>query len=60
MALLTIIRSPEIAWGLLWIVFQLAILVGFILLGVTVFKRTPEAMKAQAGELLVSLLSDNI
>ncbi|ESK94900.1 hypothetical protein Moror_14067 [Moniliophthora roreri MCA 2997] len=48
--------GPHI-WATFWITFQLGGLVGFSLLGIFVFKRSPEEMYAEAGELawLISL-----
>lgn len=33
-----------------WIVFQLGSLIGFIFLGISAFKLTPDEMNAEAGE----------
>ncbi|CAL1714688.1 unnamed protein product [Somion occarium] len=39
-------------WAFLWIIFEIAVLVGFVLLGVTCFKRTPDEMAQQAAQFL--------
>lgn len=39
-------------WGLLWILFELVILVGFVLLGLTKFKYTKQQMYDQAAQFL--------
>ncbi|EKM49999.1 uncharacterized protein PHACADRAFT_264473 [Phanerochaete carnosa HHB-10118-sp] len=39
-------------WGLLWIIFEIAILTGFVLLGVVCFKMDSDQMRAQAAEFL--------
>lgn len=36
-------------WALLWIVFEVAILTGFVLLGIECFKLDSDQMAAQAG-----------
>lgn len=45
-----LIWFPSFAvWALLWIMFEVAILTGFVLLGVACFKYDPEDMAAKAG-----------
>ena len=34
----------------MWIIFEIAVLTGFVLVGIAAFKRTPEEMYAEAGE----------
>ena len=36
-------------WAIFWILFEIGVLIGFILLGVAVFKRTPDQMRYEAG-----------
>ncbi|CDO73276.1 hypothetical protein BN946_scf185008.g38 [Trametes cinnabarina] len=45
-------RIPAHVWATLWIVFEIAVLTGFVLLGIAAFKRTPDQMAAEAGTSL--------
>ena len=36
-------------WGIFWIAFEIAVLTGFVLLGVTCFKLSKDQMYTQAG-----------
>ena len=36
-------------WAIFWILFETGVLIGFVLLGVAVFKRTPDQMRYEAG-----------
>ena len=38
----------------MWIIFEIAVLTGFVLVGIAAFKRTPDEMYAEAGELRAS------
>ncbi|KAI0322819.1 peptidase M50B-like-domain-containing protein, partial [Amylostereum chailletii] len=40
-------------WTAFWLVFEVAFLIGFVLLGIAVFKRTPAEMRSEAGQTLV-------
>ncbi|KAI8996560.1 peptidase M50B-like-domain-containing protein [Trametes punicea] len=42
-------RIPAHVWATLWIIFEIAVLTGFVLLGIAAFKRTPDEMYAEAG-----------
>ncbi|KAF8892091.1 peptidase M50B-like-domain-containing protein [Infundibulicybe gibba] len=46
--------GPHI-WATFWILFELGALAGFIILGLTVFKRTQEQMDAEAGTSMHAL-----
>ncbi|KAI0792107.1 peptidase M50B-like-domain-containing protein [Abortiporus biennis] len=39
-------------WAFIWILFELAVLAGFILLGISCFKKTKEEMYAEAAQFL--------
>ena len=36
-------------WAIFWILFETGVLIAFILLGIAVFKRTPDQMRYEAG-----------
>lgn len=37
-------------WAILWILFEVAVLIGFVLLGIACFKLDEDQMKSQAGK----------
>lgn len=39
-----------IVWAILWILFEIGVLIGFILIGIAAFKETPSEMATRAGE----------
>ena len=39
-------------WAIIWIVFEIAVLIGFVFLGIAAFKRTPDEMYAEAAQFL--------
>ncbi|KAM5532351.1 hypothetical protein V8D89_013945 [Ganoderma adspersum] len=39
-------------WAIIWIIFEIAVLIGFVFLGITAFKRTPDEMYAEAAQFL--------
>ncbi|KAI0073276.1 hypothetical protein K474DRAFT_1678024 [Panus rudis PR-1116 ss-1] len=39
-------------WAFIWMVFEIAVLIGFVLLGITCFKRTPDDMRTEADQFL--------
>jgi len=39
-------------WAMLWILFEIGVLIGFVLLGIVVFKRTNAEMLEEAAEFL--------
>ncbi|KAJ8521537.1 hypothetical protein ONZ45_g1733 [Pleurotus djamor] len=43
---------PAHIWGALWLLFSVGVLTGFVILGITAFKRTPEEMLAEAANFL--------
>ena len=45
-------RIPAHVWATLWILFEIAVLIGFVLLGIVAFKRTKEEMYAEAAQFL--------
>ncbi|KAI0058995.1 hypothetical protein BV25DRAFT_1179769 [Artomyces pyxidatus] len=45
-------RVPPHIWALFWIIFEIAMLVGFVLIGIAAFKRTPDQMYAEAAQFL--------
>ena len=45
-------RVPAHVWGALWIAFEVAVVAGFVLLGIVAFKRTPDEMYAEAAQFL--------
>ncbi|KAI0367055.1 hypothetical protein BV20DRAFT_971167 [Pilatotrama ljubarskyi] len=45
-------RIPAHVWATLWIIFEIAVLTGFVLLGIAAFKRTPDEMYAEAAQFL--------
>lgn len=49
----------HLVWALLWIIFEIGILTGFVLLGLACFKLNAQQMYAQAGTSLFSTLLAN-
>lgn len=45
-------RVPPHVWAMLWILFEIGVLIGFVLLGIVVFKRTNAEMLEEAAEFL--------
>ncbi|KAL1941136.1 hypothetical protein VTO73DRAFT_7348 [Trametes versicolor] len=45
-------RIPAHVWATLWIMFEIAVLTGFVLLGIAAFKRTPQEMYTEAAQFL--------
>ena len=45
-------RVPAHIWATLWIIFEIAVLTGFVLLGIVAFKRTKDEMYAEAAQFL--------
>lgn len=45
-------RLQAHVWATLWIIFEIAVLTGFIILGIVAFKRTKEEMYAEAAQFL--------
>ncbi|KAI0027800.1 peptidase M50B-like-domain-containing protein [Vararia minispora EC-137] len=43
---------PAHIWATFWILFEVATLIAFVLIGIVSFKRTPEQMQAEAGRFL--------
>ena len=43
-------------WALFWILFETGVLIAFILLGIAIFKRTPDQMRYEAGKLSILIL----
>ena len=39
-------------WAIFWITFEVAVIIGFVLLGIAAFKRTPDEMYAEAAQFL--------
>ncbi|EJF64240.1 peptidase M50B-like-domain-containing protein [Dichomitus squalens] len=39
-------------WAIFWIAFEVAVIIGFVLLGIAAFKRTPDEMAAEAAQFL--------
>ncbi|KAI1796633.1 peptidase M50B-like-domain-containing protein [Ganoderma leucocontextum] len=39
-------------WAIAWIIFEIAVLIGFVFLGIVAFKRTPDEMSAEAAQFL--------
>jgi hypothetical protein len=37
------------AWAVIWILFEILVLVGFLLIGIASFKRTSDEMRSEAG-----------
>lgn len=46
---------PLVVWAAIWIVFEIAVLIGFVFLGIVCFKRTKEQMYAEAGMFILSM-----
>ncbi|KAI0741881.1 peptidase M50B-like-domain-containing protein [Daedaleopsis nitida] len=49
------IMYPRIAahvWATMWIIFEIAVLTGFVILGIVAFKRTKDEMYAEAAQFL--------
>lgn len=38
------------AWAVIWILFEILVLVAFLLIGIASFKRTSEEMRVEAGK----------
>jgi len=38
-----------LVWAFIWITFEIAMLIGFVLIGIASFKRTQDQMYAEAG-----------
>jgi len=49
--------SSHSVWALFWILFEIGVLIGFILLGIAIFKRTPDQMYYEACTLRNPILS---
>lgn len=45
-------RIAYAVWAALWIIFEVGVLIGFVLLGIVAFKRTNAQMFAEAGQFL--------
>ncbi|KAA1468843.1 hypothetical protein DENSPDRAFT_863851 [Dentipellis sp. KUC8613] len=45
-------RVSAQAWAFMWILFEIGMLIGFVLIGIAEFKRTPDQMYAEAAQFL--------
>ena len=52
-------RVPAHVWAILWIMFEVAVLIGFVLIGIASFRYTPEELQAQAGASCQSARAHN-
>ncbi|KZV71567.1 hypothetical protein PENSPDRAFT_684497 [Peniophora sp. CONT] len=43
---------PSHVWAIIWIMFEVAVLIGFVLIGIVAFKLSPEELQAQADTFL--------
>ena len=40
---------PSHVWAIIWILFEVGVLIGFVLIGIVAFKYTPDELQARAG-----------
>ena len=45
-------RIQAHVWATLWIIFEIAVIIGFVLIGIVAFKLTSDEMYAQAAQFL--------
>ena len=45
-------KCPAHAWATLWIIFEVGVITGFVILGIAAFKLDPDEMRAQAAQFL--------
>jgi len=45
-------KIPAHVWATFWILFEIASLIGFVLIGIASFKRTTDQMYAEAAQFL--------
>ena len=43
----------RLVWAFIWITFEVAMLIGFVLIGIASFKRTQDQMYAEAGAYIL-------